>query len=112
MPTTFLSAVGQNYAKLFKAGDAPKMRQGHAFCECYVSCSLKNDTAVKSWILVDPTADELLTTYQSNNDISLHYSLGGEHNFIPFFRDVDILTKTNSCEWNKKMDEFLSKQKK
>lgn len=108
LPTTFISTIGEDFYLQTKAGDAPKTHKGHAFCECYVKVKDTFGKTKKQWVLVDPTCHKITANYLKGNEFKLDYEVAGNSTFIPFFRGLDIGERTNTGNWNQKMDDYIS----
>lgn len=105
VPTTFMATASKNYAKQLQAGQQSQMHAGHAFCECF--CSYDNAKPQNDWVLVDPTCCQIILNHKTNKNFVLPYNIGGETTFVPYFRDLDFVSKTTIQEWNKNMDDML-----
>ena len=84
------------------------MHKGHAFCECCIKVLDDSGKAKRQWVLVDPTCHKLTANYLKDNIFKINYDVDGNSKFIPFFRGLDLGERTNSNNWNQKMDDYIS----
>lgn len=108
LPSTFVSTIGEDFYLQAKSGDAPKTHKGHAFCECCVKVTDDFGNAKKRWVLVDPTCHQITANYLKGNKFKIDYDVAGNSTFIPFFRGLDLGERTNSNDWNQKMDDYIT----
>ncbi len=108
LPTTFVSTIGEDYYLQAKYGKSLKMHKGHAFCECCVKVLDDSGKAKRQWVLVDPTCHKLTANYLKDNIFKINFDVNGNSKFIPFFRGLDLGERTNSNNWNQKMDDYIS----
>ncbi|MBQ3047415.1 MAG: transglutaminase domain-containing protein [Clostridia bacterium] len=94
--TTFLHTAEKGWIERLKKNKDYKTHYGHAFCECFY-----ND----KWILVDPTSKRYQIDYNTNL-IKLNYTVGGNTEFVPYLRDLDLRVKHSVNEYLKKMEEY------
>lgn len=99
IPTTFLHTAEKNWLNRLKNSEDYKSHCGHAFCECFYN---------GEWVLVDPTCKEIQKNYDANL-LHLNYNVGGNYDFIPYLRDLDLKTKQTIKEYNETMDKFCLK---
>ncbi len=99
IPTTFLATAAENWVERFRTGDDYRMHYGHAFCECFCD---------GEWILVDPTFNKI-TQYYDANKIILNYKIMDSDTFIPYFRNLDTEKRQTIQDYNKQMEDEISK---
>lgn len=95
IPSTFLHTAEKNWVNKLKNKQDFNVHYGHSFCECFYE---------DRWILVDPTCKEIQEEYDPNL-IKLNYSVGGNFEFLPYFRDLDLKEKQTMSQQHKIMDE-------
>lgn len=94
IPTTFLHTAEFNWCKKLKSGERFNSNIGHSFYECFYE---------GKWVLVDPTFRKIEWEYNSNL-LTLSYKVGGNKNFIPYFRDLDLGKRQNIKQHNDEMN--------
>ncbi len=95
IPTTFLHTAEKNWLNRLNNNKDYKSHYGHSFCECFYG---------DKWILVDPTKEKIQEEYDEKL-IKLNYSVGGNFEFVPYLRDLDLKEKQTVNQHNKIMDE-------
>ena len=94
--TTFLHTAEKNWLTRLKNNEDYRSHYGHGFCECFYN---------GKWILVDPTSKTYQTNYDTNL-LRLSYNVGGNNEFIPYLRGLDLSVKQSIKEYHKTMDEL------
>lgn len=97
--TTFLHTAEKNWLYRLKNNEDYKTHYGHGFCESFYN---------NKWVLVDPTCKK----YETNYDLKLlhlNYNIGGNNEFIPYLRDLDLNVKQSIKEYHKTMDKLCLK---
>lgn len=93
IPTSFLHTVSVKWLEKLKNGEEIEKYKGHSFCECFID---------GEWMLVDPTNKRIVGEYNPEK-IELNYLIGGENEFIPYFRGLDLGQKCGLREHNRMM---------
>lgn len=91
---SFLHTASQKWLEKLKSGDKIDKYCGHSFCECFVD---------GKWILVDPTNKRIVGEYLPEN-IKTEYLIGGENEFISYFRGLDLVERMGLSAHNKMMN--------
>lgn len=94
IPTTLLHTAEKSWIEKCKNGEKPTIYQGHSFCECFFE---------NKWILVDPSSNKIEYNYDCNK-IHLSYPVANSHDFIPYFRGLDLGKRQTIKEHNDEMD--------
>lgn len=97
--TTYLHTASVKWLENLKNGEELDKCKGHSFCECFVD---------GEWILVDPTNKKIIGKYDAEK-IKIKYLIGGENEFIPYFRGLDPGKKLGLGGNNKLMKDECKK---
>lgn len=92
--TSFLHTASQKWLEKLKNGEEIDKNCGHSFCECFVD---------GQWILVDPTNKKIVGGYLPEN-IQTNYLIGGENEFVSYFRGLDLVERMGLRAHNEMMN--------
>lgn len=93
VPTTYLHTASVKWVKEFQEKAEIDTCRGHSFCECFFD---------GEWILVDPTAGRVVGKYDVEK-ITTPYLIGGDNEFLPYYRGLDLGERQNIRQHNDKM---------
>ncbi len=93
VPTTYLHTASVKWVKEFQEKAEIDTCRGHSFCECFFD---------GEWILVDPTAGRVIGKYDVEK-ITTPYLIGGDNEFLPYYRGLDLGERQNIRQHNDKM---------
>lgn len=93
VPTTYLHTASIKWVKDFQENGEIDTCRGHSFCECFYN---------GEWILVDPTAGKVVGKYDVKK-ITTPYLIGGDNEFLPYYRGLDLGERQSIRQHNDKM---------
>lgn len=96
IPTTCLHTAEKTWLSKLKNNEDFKGNLGHGFCECFYD---------GEWLLVDPTCKRISRNYNVKC-LNLNYKVGDSHQFIPYYRGLDLEIKQTISEHNKVMNDL------
>lgn len=96
IPATFLSTAERTSVE---KSDGKQRFYGHAFCEVF-------DKKTNSWVLIDPTYNVVQKNYDPNS-FSLHHSVYGSRDYIPFLRDLDPSLVFDGVDPSKRSQRYI-----
>lgn len=92
--TSFLHTASAKWLEKLANGEKIDKNCGHSFCECFVD---------GQWILVDPTNKRIVGEYSPEN-IQTNYLIGGDSEFVPYFRGLDLVERMGLRAHNEMMN--------